>query len=319
MSVMFGNKEKIFLIKKLIQNTLWVRLALVVLAVCFPLLVHDKYFIDLGTMIGLYIVLALGLNIIVGYAGLLDLGYAAFWAIGSYTTAIMTTRFHMSFWITIPFAVIFAGIAGIVIGWPTLRLRSDYLAIVTLGFGEIVRITALNLKLTGGADGIYGVPAPRIGTIELMQPWQFYYAALLIVILSLIGVSRLARSRVGRAWACVRDDEYAAEAMGINRIWVKLIAYIIGAMWAGMVGTIYVAHMTAVAPESFTFMQSCMILVMVVLGGMGNVKGVAMGAVVIVLLPEVFRSFEGGRYLAFGIALILMMIFRPQGIVPAGK
>lgn len=309
-------------LKKNIQIKIVRKLILLILAgilIGIPLFVQNLYFIDMATIVGLYIVLAMGLNIIVGYAGLLDLGYAAFWAIGAYTSAILTTQFNMSFWLTIPIAIIFAGISGVIIGWPTLRLRSDYLAMVTLGFGEIVRISATNLKITGGADGIFGIPAPKIGSFELSQPWHFYYLTLILVVLSWIAASRLLNSRVGRAWACVRDDEFAAEAMGINRIWLKLLAFIVGAMWAGLVGAIYVSKMSAVAPESFTFMQSFMILLMVVLGGMGSVNGVTIGAIVIVALPELFRGFESGRYLAFGIALILMMLFRPQGLFPVSE
>lgn len=290
---------------------------LIAAAACIPLIIRSAYYLDVISMSGIYIILAIGLNIMVGYGGLLSFGYAAFFAIGAYTTAILMTSFHMSYWLTIPFAIVFSGLAGIIIGFPTLKMGSDYLAMVTLGFGEIVRIIATNLKITGGANGIFGIPAPSIGSFVIDQGWQFYYLILLFVIISWIASKNLANSRVGRAFTCVRDDELAAEAMGINRIWIKLLAFIIGSVWAGVAGTLYVVKMTAVAPETFTFMTSCMILLAVVLGGIGNIPGVALGAALIVTLPEIFRWFASGRLLAFGIALILMMLFRPEGILPA--
>jgi branched-chain amino acid transport system permease protein len=290
---------------------------LLVVLGAIPLFVHNYYYIDLLILVGIYITLALGLSIIVGNAGLLSLGYAAFFAIGAYTTAIFCAKFNISFWLTVPLALLFAAISGIVIGWPTLRLRGDYLAMVTLGFGEIVRITATNLNITGAADGIFGVPAPTIGPIVISQSWQFYYLTMIMAILTWIGVARLGNSRIGRAWACTRDDEKAAEAMGINTVWVKLLAFIVGSMWAGLAGTVFVVKMTAVAPETFAFMQSCMILLGVVIGGMNNVTGVALGAAIVIILPEMLRGFESARMLAFGIALVLVMLFRPQGLLPA--
>lgn len=290
---------------------------LLLLLICVPLFVQNRYYLDVATMCGIYVVLALGLNVMVGYAGLLSFGYAAFFAIGAYTTGILMTQFHMSYWLTLPIAVLFSAVAGIVIGFPTLRMGSDYLAMITLGFGEIVRITATNLHITGGANGIFGVPAPYFGPWQLSQTWQLYYMALVMVVLAWLGSKRLESSRIGRAFACVRDDEHAAEAMGMDRLWIKLLAFIIGSVWAGLAGTFYVVKMTAVAPETFVFMTSCNILLGVVLGGIGNVPGVALGAVLVILLPEIFRWFASGRLLAFGIALIIMMLFRPQGILPA--
>jgi branched-chain amino acid transport system permease protein len=308
----------------LVVNKVMIRIprsiALIIMAALLlgvPLYVRDIYYLDLLFMIGVYMTLAIGLSILVGQAGLLSMGYAAFYAIGAYTAAIMCQRYGISFWITIPCAMLTAGLSGVVLGWPVLRLRGDYLAMVTLGFGEIVRITINNLKFTGGADGIYRIPAPRIGPFVFNQSWQFYYLILIVVVLSWIAAKRLINSRIGRAWACTRDDEYAAESMGINTVWVKLLAFIVASTWAGVAGSVYVAKMTAVAPETFTFMQSFNVLLAVVLGGMGNVTGVVIGAAIITVLPELFRSLEDARLLAFGIVLVLLMVFRPQGLLPA--
>lgn len=292
-------------------------LTILAVAACLPLFVKDIYYLNLLFMVGVYATLAIGLSIMVGQAGILSMGYAAFFGIGAYTTAIMCVRYGFSFWLTIPCAMIAAGLSGVIIGWPVLRIRGDYLAMITLGFGEIVRITFNNLTITGGADGIYGVPAPRIGSLVVGEPWQHYYLALLIVFLSWIFARRLSSSRIGRAWACTRDDEYAAEAMGINTVWTKLLAFIVASMWAGLAGSVFVGKMTAVAPESFLFMQSFMILLSVVIGGMNNVTGVVLGAAIIIILPELFRGFEAARMLAFGITLVLVMIYKPGGLFPA--
>ncbi len=264
----------------------------------------------------LYVVLCLGLNIVVGYAGLLDLGYAAFFAVGAYTTGILTARLHVDFWATIPAATGVACIAGVVIGGPTLRLRSDYLAIVTLGFGEMVRIAARNLSITGGASGLVGIHRPRLFGIELVRIWQFYIVFLLLAALAWVVSARLQSSRIGRAWRYVRHDEDAAEAMGINRIAVKLMAYIIGAVFASIAGCFYAAKMTAISPETFSFSQSVLILLGVVLGGMGKIPGVALGALVLTIFPEVFRDVGSMRMLVFAVVLLLMMLFRPHGLWP---
>ena len=212
-------------------------------------------------------------------------GYSVLWHRHIYDCD-RVCAYGFSFWLTIPCAMIAAGLSGVIIGWPVLRIRGDYLAMITLGFGEIVRITFNNLTITGGADGIYGVPAPRIGSLVVGEPWQHYYLALLIVFLSWIFARRLSSSRIGRAWACTRDDEYAAEAMGINTVWTKLLAFIVASMWAGLAGSVFVGKMTAVAPESFLFMQSFMILLSVVIGGMNNVTGVVLGQPLLSFCPS---------------------------------
>jgi len=277
----------------------------------------NKYAMEILTNAFLYIVLCLGLNIIVGFAGLLDLGFAAFFAVGAYGVGILTSQFGWNFWLAIPPALLMTVIVRVIIGAPTLRLRSDYLAVVTLGSGEIIRIIARNMKdLTGGASGLIGIKRPSFFGLELNQISHYYYVFLILVLLALFASNRLENSRIGRAWKYVRDDEDAAEAMGINRTAVKLSAYIIGALFAGLAGCFYAAKMTAISPETFQFMQSIMILTAVVLGGMGKIAGMVLGALVMVLFPEVFRGIGSLRMLVFGFILILMMIFRPQGIWP---
>ena len=290
--------------------------ALVLTAVLVPS-VGSNYTLEILTNSFLYIVLCLGLNIIVGYAGLLDLGFAAFFAVGAYSVGILTSKFGWNFWLAIPPALLLTVVVRVVIGAPTLRLRSDYLAIVTLGAGEMIRIIARNMKdLTGGASGLIGIQRPSILGLELNQISHYYYIFLILAILSVFASDRLENSRLGRAWKYVRDDEDAAEAMGIDRVAVKLSAYIIGALFAGLAGCFYAAKMTAISPETFQFMQSIMILVAVVLGGMGKIAGMVVGALAMVLFPEIFREIGSMRMLVFGVILIVMMIFRPQGLWP---
>ncbi len=277
----------------------------------------SQYVLEILTNSYLYVVLCLGLNIVAGYAGLLDLGYAAFFAIGAYTSGILTSQYGWNFWLAIPPALVLAAVLGILVGVPTLRLRSDYLAIVTLGAGEIVRILARNLKnLTGGPSGLIGIRRPTLFGLKLNQISHYYYIFLIMVLLALVISHRLEHSRLGRAWKYVRDDEDVAEAMGIPKSAIKLSAYIMGALFAGMAGCFFAAKMTAISPDSFTFLQSLMIVVAVVLGGMGKIPGMVVGALVMVLFPEVFRSIGSLRMLLFGIILLLMMIFRPQGMWP---
>jgi branched-chain amino acid transport system permease protein len=265
----------------------------------------------------LYVVLALGLNIVVGYAGLLDLGFAAFFAVGAYTVGITTQYFGLNFWLALPLAVVFATIAGVVIGAPTLRLRSDYLAIVTLGFGEIVRLTARNLRETGGASGIRGIESPWIFGYHLHSEIDFYYVFLILAVLGVIVSVRLANSRLGRAWLYVRHDEDAAEAMGIDRVRVKLAAYIVGAIYGAIGGAFFAANLGAISPESFSFRQSVEILMVVILGGIGKIPGVILGAFIVILTPELLREVGDLRYFIFAVGLLLIMLFRPSGIWPS--
>lgn len=291
--------------------------AILILGTLLVPYISDNYVLEILSNSFFYIVLCLGLNIVVGFAGLLDLGYAAFFAVGAYTTGILTSHYGWNFWLTIPAAVVFSIMAGVIIGGPTLRLRSDYLAIVTLGFGEITRIAARNLKdISGGPSGLIGISRPSLFGLELNQIQHYYYAFFVMVLLAIFVSYRLQHSRLGRAWQYVREDEDAAEAMGIDRVAIKLYAYIIGAVFAGVAGCFFAAKMTAISPDSFQFMQSATILMAVVLGGMGKIPGMVVGAMVLVLFPEVFREIGSMRMLVFGVLLIAMMIFRPQGIWP---
>jgi branched-chain amino acid transport system permease protein len=285
-------------------------------AVGFPF-VSTPYLIDVGTNVLVYVMLGLGLNIVVGYAGLLDLGYAAFFAIGAYTTALLMVRYHVAFWLTLPAASFFTALSGVIIGTPTLRMRSDYLAIVTLGFGEIVRIAATNFTFTGGPEGVYGIPHPTIGAFVLRSPLAMYFLGLAFAVVVLVGGYNLARSRLGRAWLAIREDEAAAQAAGIYPVYFKLMAYVLGAVFAGAAGSFFAVKLTAINPSSFTFIQSVTILMVIILGGMGSLPGVILGATVIVVLPEALRAFDQVRMLAFGIGLIVLMLLRPQGLWPS--
>jgi len=304
-------------ISRLLESRLigWVALAAALLA---PFVSASPYALNVMTTAAIFVLLASGLNIVVGYCGLLDLGYIAFMAVGAYTAGIISKSFELPLLFTIPAVLVMTILAGLIIGAPTLRLRSDYLAIVTLGFGEITRITANNLSVTGGPSGIFGIPGLlKIGGLDVENPAVLYYLTVLVVSLFVLASARLGKSRLGRAWRFVREDEDAAEAMGIHTYKVKLLAYIFGAIWGGLGGVLFAAHLSAVSPQSFIFLQSALVLMAVVLGGMGNMRGVVIGALVISLLPELLRDFASNRYLAFGLLLVIVMVFRPQGFWPA--
>ncbi|GAA3429224.1 branched-chain amino acid ABC transporter permease [Streptosporangium nondiastaticum] len=295
---------------RLLQNR-WAGLAGLLVALLAPFVNATPYALSVMTSAAIFVMLAAGLNIVVGYCGLLDLGYVAFFAVGAYTSGVLATRLDLPLVTTVPAVIVVTVVAGIVIGAPTLRLRSDYLAIVTLGFGEIIRITANNLDVTGGPSGIYGIPGLA------GSPVAFYYLTVVVVALAVLGAARLGRSRIGRAWRFVREDEDAAEAMGVHTYRVKLAAYIAGAVWGGLAGVLFAAHLSAISPGSFTFLQSALVLMAVVLGGMGSIPGVVIGAIVISILPEILRDLADYRFFLFGVLLIAVMLLRPQGLWPA--
>jgi branched-chain amino acid transport system permease protein len=306
----------------------WVRnLLLLGFALSVPLAAQltsqPTYILNVLVSVGVYMVLAMGLNIVVGMAGLLDLGYIAFFAVGAYSMAILSTQYGWSFWEVLPVAAALAGTFGVLLGAPTLPLRGDYLAIVTLGFGEIIRISLNNLDwLTKGPQGISGIKPPSLpwwGSngwmwLDLYQPIQLYYVVLLFVFAAWTISSRLKDSRIGRAWLAIREDEIAAAAMGIDTVRLKLLAFSSGAAFAGTIGAFFASQLSFVSPESFTLFESVIVLSMVVLGGMGSVPGAAMGALLLVLLPEALRGFAEYRMLIFGAALVLVMLIRPQGL-----
>ena len=267
----------------------------------------------------MYVMLGLGLNIVVGLAGLLDLGYVAFYAVGAYFYALMNHHFGLGFWVALPLAGALAATFGILLGFPVLRLRGDYLAIVTLGFGEIIRLILENWnEFSFGPSGIAGISRPSTFGIELTlqeHTVYLYYIMIMLVLFTILVVGRLRNSRIGRAWIALREDEIACQAMGIDKTKTKLMAFALGATWAGFVGCILAAKTTFINPASFTFMESAIILSIVVLGGMGSIVGVIVGAFILILLPEYLRAFSEYRMLAFGAAMVLIMVFRPQGII----
>jgi branched-chain amino acid transport system permease protein len=271
----------------------------------------------------MYVMLGLGLNIVVGLAGLLDLGYVAFYAVGAYFYALTNHHFGLGFWTALPFAGALAALFGFLLGFPVLRLRGDYLAIVTLGFGEIIRLILENWNaFSHGPSGIAGISRPGLFGIQLtlqQHTVYLYYIMIALVILTGIVVNRLRDSRIGRAWIALREDEIACQAMGIDKTRTKLMAFALGATWAGFVGCIFAAKTTFINPASFTFMESAMILSIVVLGGMGSILGVIVGAFILILLPEYLRAFSQYRMLAFGASMVLIMVFRPQGIISSMK
>lgn len=304
-------------------------LLLFILALALPFISASPYVISILTSGFIYVMIAMGLNVVVGYAGLLDLGYIAFVAVGAYTSGILSTTFGFTMLETLPFVVLACVLAGVIIGGPTLRLRSDYLAIVTLGFGEIIRITATNLELTGGASGIHGIPTWEffgwsfadgltiLGLYFNAKVLFYYFVVIVALGIATVGAARLANGKLGRAWKSVRDDEDASEAMGINGYTAKLSAYIIGAVWGGVAGSLLATHLSAISPPSFEFLFSALILMAVVLGGMGSTPGVIIGALFVSLAPEMLREFSEWRYLIFGVLLVIVMIFRPTGLWPA--
>jgi branched-chain amino acid transport system permease protein len=290
--------------------------------------------------VGVFVVLALGLNVVVGQAGLLDLGYVAFYAVGAYTAAVLTTTHGFGTWETLPIAIAMAMLAGVVLGAPTLRLRGDYLAIVTLGFGEIVRIVAQNTNALGEARGITGISHPEsIGSVKFqLNPLPYYELTLVAIVVTLFVVTRLRSSRVGRSWSAIREDEDAAEAMGVHTFSMKLWAFAIGASTGGLGGWLYASKVSFINPDNFPFYLSIYVLAAVVLGGMGSLPGVIAGAFAVAFLPEYLRNAAAGdtiarllhgvvggtsvnvteyRVMLFGLALILMMLFRPQGLLPS--
>jgi branched-chain amino acid transport system permease protein len=317
----------------------WIILAMVMVALVWPFFA-SRGSVDIATLILIYVMLGLGLNIVVGLAGLLDLGYVGFYAVGAYSYAILSHYFGLSFWMCLPIAGMMAALFGFLLGFPVLRLRGDYLAIVTLGFGEIIRILLRNMtELTGGPNGLsianenkptlFGlsferrVPAdmPTFhGYFEIAYNSQYkviflYLIALLLVLLTLFLVNRLLRMPIGRAWEALREDEIACRALGLNPTVIKLSAFTIGASLAGFAGSFFAARQGLVTPESFTFIESAMILAIVVLGGMGSQLGVILAAIVMVLLQEM-RELSEYRMLIFGLVMIFMMIWRPQGLLP---
>ncbi len=317
----------------------WLGPLLIGFAIILPFLPFvDRRLLDICVLVLTYIMLGWGLNIVVGLAGLLDLGYVAFYAVGAYSFALLAVNFDLGFWLCLPLAGVFAAFFGILLGFPVLRLRGDYLAIVTLGFGEMVRIILLNwYELTNGPDGITGIPQPSLFGLsfkrrppeDLESFHQFFgieYSSIhrimflyfLILALALITNAftlRIRRLPIGRAWEALREDEIACRSLGINPTNTKLSAFAIGAMFAGFAGSFFATRQAFISPESFVFLESAIILAIVVLGGRGSQIGVVLAAIVLIGLPEWFREFKEYRMLAFGAGMVLIMIWRPRGLL----
>ncbi|MEX5506936.1 high-affinity branched-chain amino acid ABC transporter permease LivM [Pseudomonas putida] len=316
----------------------YVIIGLIVAALVWPFF-GSRGAVDIATLILIYVLLGLGLNIVVGLAGLLDLGYVGFYAVGAYSYAMLSHYLGWSFWVCLPIAGLMAATFGFLLGFPVLRLRGDYLAIVTLGFGEIIRLFLRNLTdWTGGPNGISNIPKPEFFGLtferraaEGMQTFHeffgleynsinkvifLYLVALLLALLALFVINRLLRMPIGRAWEALREDEIACRALGLNPTVIKLSAFTLGACFAGFAGSFFAARQGLVTPESFTFIESAIILAIVVLGGMGSQLGVILAAIVMILLPELMREFSEYRMLMFGALMVLMMIWRPQGLLP---
>jgi len=298
------------------------------LAVMFAIVLSLPYilgifFSEILDNVGLYILMGLGLNIVVGFAGLLDLGYVAFYAIGAYVMGVLTSPemgfFNLSYWQALPFALIASVVAGFTLGLPVLKMRGDYLAIVTLGFGEIVRLLALSDWLRpwfGGTQGIQSIAQPKIGSIVLDSQQDLYYLFLIGIAIVAFIAFRLKDSRMGRAWMALREDEDVAMAMGINHVSTKLLAFATGALFSGLAGTIFAAKLTSVYPHSMNFLVSINVLSLIIIGGMGSIPGVFVGALVLIGSPELLREFADFRYLVYGALLVVMMLTRPEGLWP---
>lgn len=317
----------------------WILTGIVIFALFWPFFV-SRGSVDLATLVLIYVMLALGLNVVVGLAGLLDLGYVAFYAVGAYTFALLSQYTGISFWLALPIGALLAALFGLVLGFPVLRLRGDYLAIVTLGFGEIIRILLNNwTTLTGGPNGIGGIPDPTLFGMEFGRRVKeegntsfhetfgiaysgehkvifLYLIALVLAVFTALVIRRFMRMPVGRAWEALREDEIAARSLGLSRTAVKLSAFTIGAFFAGFAGTVFASKQGFISPESFVFLESAIILAIVVLGGMGSQIGVVLAAIAVTILPELAREFSEYRMLIFGAAMVLMMVWRPQGLMP---
>jgi len=292
---------------------------LIILMLAFPFMPFiSNYWIDVGFYVGIYVLLGLSLNIVLGEVGLFNLGQAGFYAIGAYTTGILYTQLHIPIILLLPVSALVAGGFAYLVTTRIIHLKGDYLCIVTIGIGEIIRIVANNnpFGLTNGPNGITGIGNPDFGLFTIHTPTQFFYYVWVIVGLVIIGLINLQKSRVGRAWNYIREDEIAAEANGIDVRHYKLVAFLIGTALAGVAGNIYGSKMMIISPDNFTFMESCLMFVIVLLGGLGSIPGNILGAAIIVVFPEIFRQFASYRLLFFGAALVVMMVFRPGGILP---
>ena len=308
-------------LRRLPTKYLYGMMLLLAILLPLPLASEYPYYISVLWTAGIYVLLGLSLNIIVGYAGLFQLGHAAFFAVGAYTIGILNLYLNVPIFLGLPVAVSVAGALGYLISRPILHLRGDYLAIVTIAFGEIVRMLLVNNVggITGGANGLFGIAQPMIFGFTFKSILSHYYLVLAFVLLTIVAMRRLENSRLGRAWMYVREDEVAAEAMGIDTVRVKAVAFLLGSAWAGLAGALYASRITVISPDLGRFLESVIIFCIVVLGGTGSIPGVFVGTAGMIILPEIFRAVKDWRDGFVGLAMVLMMIFRPSGLWPSRR
>lgn len=289
---------------------------LIVLFAVLPLILTDDYLIRILIMSGIFIILSLSLNLVTGYTGQFCLGWAAFYGIGAYTSALLVMKLDFPFWLSMPLGGLMSAAFGVVLGVPTLRLKDIYLAITTLGFGEIIRLIMLNwTDLTRGSMGLPGIPSPKLFSYEFSSNISYYYLIMVLVLITVFAMRRIIDSRIGRALIAIREDDLAAKTMGIDITGYKVLAFAVGAFFAGIAGAFYAHYSSFIDPHTFSFSESIIILAMVVLGGMGSIWGSILGAVVLTIAPEALRELSDYRMIIFGLIMMLVMLVRPQGIM----
>lgn len=290
--------------------------AALALAAVWPFWIQNVYYHTVALLALVYVLLGLGMNVLMGHAGLVHAGYAAFWGVGAYVVAIFSTKFGLSFWVALPISAIGAAVLAVLVGIPAIRVSGLYFVLVTLGFGAIFELAMTNWDYVGGPNGLYGIDPPQLGSVALQTPRQLYWLVLGVATVSVLVMHRVANSRVGRAWNYLREDEVAAQTFGVNPVWSKLQAAVLGAAWAGLAGAFFAVRQTAVAPSSFTFLESFVVILIVSLGGLRSLPGTVVGTVAMIVLPELLRPLAQYRFLVFGTAIVLMMLFRPDGLWP---
>ena len=289
---------------------------LIVLFAVLPLILSDDYLLRILIMSGIFIILSLSLNLVTGYTGQFCLGWAAFYGIGAYTSALLVMKLDFPFWLSMPLGGLMSAVFGVVLGVPTLRLKDIYLAITTLGFGEIIRLIMLNwTDLTRGSMGLPGIPSPKLFSYEFSSNISYYYLIMVLVLITVFAIRRIIDSRIGRALIAIREDDLAAKTMGIDITGYKVLAFAVGAFFAGIAGAFYAHYSSFIDPHTFSFSESIIILAMVVLGGMGSIWGSILGAVVLTIAPEALRELSDYRMIIFGLIMMVVMLVRPQGIM----
>lgn len=288
---------------------------ILLVTVLLPLVITDDYVLRILIMSGIFVMLTLSLNLVTGFTGQFCLGWAAFYGIGAYTSALLTMKAGLSFWLAMPLGGLMAALFGLLLGLPTMRLKEIYLAITTLGFGEIIRLIMLNwTDLTRGSMGLPGIPAPSILSYEISSNQAYYYFILVLVLITVAAMRRLIDSRTGRALIAIREDELAAKSMGIDVTAYKMLAFAVGAFFAGLAGSFYAHYTSFIDPHTFSFTESIAILAMAVLGGLGSINGSILGAVILTVVPELLRGIAEYRLIVFGLIMMAVMLLRPQGI-----